>query len=40
MAKYLFPAIFDAGEDGSDDYTITFPGLPSCISEGDNVDEL
>ncbi|WP_439196618.1 type II toxin-antitoxin system HicB family antitoxin [Bacillus amyloliquefaciens] len=39
MAKYLFPAIFDAGEDGSDGYTITFPDLPGCISEGENVDD-
>ncbi|WP_445430042.1 type II toxin-antitoxin system HicB family antitoxin [Bacillus atrophaeus] len=39
MAKYLFPAIFDAGEDGRDGYTITFPDLPGCISEGDNVED-
>lgn len=39
MAKYLFPAIFDAGENGSDGYTITFPDLPGCISEGENVDD-
>ncbi|KIL30502.1 type II toxin-antitoxin system HicB family antitoxin [Bacillus subtilis] len=38
MGKYLFPAIFDSGEDGSEGYTITFPDLPGCISEGDDLE--
>ncbi|MDQ0214400.1 putative RNase H-like HicB family nuclease [Oikeobacillus pervagus] len=39
MAKYLFPAIFDPGTDGSDGYTVTFPDLPGCITEGSNMAE-
>ncbi|MBU8788840.1 MULTISPECIES: type II toxin-antitoxin system HicB family antitoxin [Bacillus] len=39
MAKYLFPAIFDPGTDGSEGYTITFPDLPGCISEGSDMKE-
>jgi predicted RNase H-like HicB family nuclease len=35
--KYIFPAIFDPDVDGG--YTITFPDLPGCITEGDNLDE-
>ncbi|MDI3481964.1 MAG: hypothetical protein PWQ97_1619 [Tepidanaerobacteraceae bacterium] len=35
--KYIFPAIFDP--DGSGGYTITFPDLPGCITEGDNLEE-
>ncbi|WP_017696644.1 type II toxin-antitoxin system HicB family antitoxin [Bacillus subtilis] len=38
MGKYIFPAIFDSGEDGSEGYTITFPDLPGCISEGDDLE--
>ena len=29
---YVYPAIFHENEDGS--YTITYPDLPGCISEG------
>lgn len=36
---YIFPAIFDPGNDGSQGYTITFPDLPGCISEGDNLND-
>jgi predicted RNase H-like HicB family nuclease len=32
MAEYVYPAIFHPNEDGS--YTITYPDLPGCISEG------
>ncbi|MEY8518797.1 type II toxin-antitoxin system HicB family antitoxin [Lachnospiraceae bacterium 29-84] len=32
MAEYVFPAIFHPNEDGS--YTVTYPDLPGCISEG------
>lgn len=33
--EYVYPAIFHANEDGS--YTITFPDLPGCISEGKSL---
>jgi len=29
---YIYPAIFSTNDDGS--YTITYPDLPGCISEG------
>lgn len=32
MAEYVYPAIFHSNEDGT--YTITYPDLPGCISEG------
>ncbi|WP_168120953.1 type II toxin-antitoxin system HicB family antitoxin [Paenibacillus sp. HB172176] len=37
MAKYIFPAIFDPNENGG--YTITFPDLPGCITEGSDLEE-
>ncbi|MDP1394750.1 type II toxin-antitoxin system HicB family antitoxin [Lysinibacillus capsici] len=39
MGKYYFPAIFDPGTDGEQGFTITFPDLPGCITEGSNMDE-
>lgn len=39
MAKYLFPAVFDPGTDGSGGYTVTFPDLPGCITEGKDFSE-
>ena len=30
--EYVYPAIFHSNEDGS--YTITYPDLPGCVSEG------
>lgn len=36
---YIFPAIFDPGDDGSLGYTITFPDLPGCISEGNDLND-
>ena len=33
--EYFYPAVFHANEDGS--YTITFPDLPGCISEGKSL---
>lgn len=30
--EYIYPAIFEQNNDGS--YTITFPDLPGCVSEG------
>ena len=32
MAEYVYPAIFHPNEDGS--FTITYPDLPGCVSEG------
>ena len=32
MAEYVYPAVFHPNEDGS--FTITYPDLPGCISEG------
>lgn len=32
MAEYVYPAVFHSNEDGT--YTITYPDLPGCISEG------
>lgn len=37
MAKYIYPAIFDPNENSG--FTVTFPDLPGCITEGDNMDE-
>lgn len=38
MGKYMFPAIFDPDEEGRG-YTVTFPDLPGCITEGDDLEE-
>lgn len=35
MAEYVYPAIFHSNDDGS--YTITFPDLAGCISEGKSL---
>ena len=35
MAEYVYPAVFHPNDDGS--FTITFPDLPGCISEGKNL---
>ena len=32
---YIYPAVFLTNNDGS--YTITYPDLPGCISEGKNL---
>jgi predicted RNase H-like HicB family nuclease len=37
MDRYIYPAVFDPCEEGG--YTITFPDLPGCITEGDTVEE-
>ena len=34
--KYIYPAIFDCGDDG---ITITFSDFPGCISEGEKLHE-
>ena len=36
MAKYVYPAVFHPNEDGS--FTILFPDLPGCISEGKSLE--
>lgn len=35
--KLLYPAIFTPAEEGG--YTVMFPDLPGCITEGDNLIE-
>lgn len=35
MAEYVYPAIFHPNEDGT--FTITYPDLPGCISEGKSL---
>jgi len=37
MARYTYPAVFDPNENGG--YTVTFPDLPGCVTEGDDLDE-
>lgn len=37
MNRYLFAAIFEPSEEGG--YCVTFPDLPGCITEGDNLDD-
>ncbi|WP_146550983.1 type II toxin-antitoxin system HicB family antitoxin [Rummeliibacillus sp. SL167] len=39
MTRYYFPAVFDSGNDGSKGYTVTFPDLPGCITEGSDIEE-
>jgi len=36
--KYIYPAVFDPDDKGGG-YTITFPDLPGCITEGDTIEE-
>lgn len=36
MPKYVYPAIFEVNEHGG--YTVTFPDLPGCVTEGNNLD--
>lgn len=35
MAEYVYPALFHANDDSS--FTITYPDLPGCISEGKSL---
>lgn len=37
LDKYIFPAIFEPGENGG--YCVTFPDLPGCITEGKTLEE-
>lgn len=36
MAEYVYPALFHSNEDGT--FTITYPDLPGCISEGRSLE--
>ncbi len=36
MLKLIYPACFYPNEDG---YTVTFPDLPGCVTEGKNIAE-
>ncbi|WP_300572163.1 type II toxin-antitoxin system HicB family antitoxin [uncultured Acetatifactor sp.] len=35
MAEYVYPAVFHPNDDGS--FTITYPDLPGCVSEGKSL---
>ena len=37
MKKFFYPAIFHAAEEGG--YWVTFPDIPECITEGDDMEE-
>lgn len=37
--KLVYPAIFTPYEDGSGGYTVEFPDLPGCVTEGDDLAE-
>ena len=35
MSEYVYPALFHPNDDGS--FTVTYPDLPGCISEGKSL---
>ncbi|MCC8080161.1 MAG: type II toxin-antitoxin system HicB family antitoxin [Oscillospiraceae bacterium] len=37
MAEYVYPAVFHLNDDKT--YTVTFPDLPGCITEGKSPEE-
>ena len=37
MKKMFYPAVFHRAKEGG--YWITFPDIPECITEGDNMEE-
>ena len=37
MKKLFYPAIFHPAEEGG--FWVTFPDLPECITEGDNIEK-
>ncbi|MER2172478.1 MAG: type II toxin-antitoxin system HicB family antitoxin [Psychrobacillus psychrodurans] len=39
MTKYIFPALFEAGDEDEQGYTVSFPDLQGCITEGDTLEE-
>ena len=38
MTKYVFPALFESQE-GLPGFTVTFPDIKGCITEGDSLEE-
>ncbi len=38
MAEYVYPAVFHPNHDEEGSYTIIFPDLPGCISEGKSLE--
>lgn len=36
MANFVYPAVFHPNDDGT--YTVTFPDLPGCITEGKSLE--
>ena len=37
--KLIYPAVFYPFSDGSGGYTVEFPDLPGCVTEGSNLEE-
>ena len=37
--KLIYPAVFYPFSDGSGGYTVEFPDLPGCVTEGNNLEE-
>ncbi len=37
MSKYIYPAIFQEQNNGG--YTVVFPDIPGCITQGETIDE-
>jgi len=37
LDRYVFPALFEPGDSGG--YTVTFPDLPGCVTEGRDIPE-
>ena len=37
--KLIYPAVFYPFSDGSGGYTVEFPDLPGCVTEGRNLEE-
>ena len=35
--KFVYPAIFEAEKDGG--YSVSFPDLPGCYSQGETLEE-
>lgn len=38
MAEYVYPAIFHPNHDEEGSYTVVFPDLPGCITEGKSLE--
>ena len=37
--KLIYPAVFYPFSDGSGGYTVEFPDLPGCVTEGNDLEE-